>query len=291
LRLIFWLISLVLATGGSSAIAACAASPEVSTPDERKAREEQVRLALGGAMKVEELDALLLQASLDRQDHIARCMNDYGFEYEPMSSAVLAVAPPGHDLATEAYVEEHGYGIVSEFLAPLPEAIDPNEAIVDDLPQPEAAEWEKARDKCLQEAFDAIPPPMAVLEQYADQLADVEQRVAADARVLGMIDDWTNCMFAAGFIGMQPNLPSMIIAEEASEIVMTAQIEDDDIVLIDEIDVATGMPLSLIDDLKMLQRREVKIAVADYTCRSPFVDRYNAVLEEYLDEFIRDVVN
>lgn len=219
----------------------------------------------------------------------------------------LAVLHPGGgqppDLPPDEFAAQYGYGLSTR--EPQEEEladVDPNAAIVDAMSvaervayyqallgaeqsldgqgrpnaemvgDPESC-WEQAATEVWgdRDAMVTTDPVLAAFAPLLEQIGAIEDRVAADPRMVAADEAWSACMADAGFPGYTDlNSPQTDVAERAREVMGSA------------FDPTLADP----DELAELQRFEIAIAVADHACRAGYGETYQQVRYDIEAQFV-----
>lgn len=219
----------------------------------------------------------------------------------------VAVLTPGGgelpDLPPDEFAAQYGYGISTRQPQDVEAAdVDPNAAIVDAMSVPERVAYYQALfgaeqsldsqgrpnaemvgdpDSCWEQAATevwggrggtvATDPVLAAFAPLLEQIAAIEDRIAADPRMTAATDAWSACMADAGFPGYTDlNAPQSGVAQRAREVMGTA------------LDPAAADP----DELAELQRFEIAIATADEACRAGYGEVYRQVRHDLEAQFV-----
>lgn len=216
------------------------------------------------------------------------CMTEQGFRYAKIDwdaiDAQYEAAEPS--LAEEDYMPTRGYGVADSL--DTPEAIeiedpyvDPNEAIKKGLSAAELEAWEDHRMECVIEAQErAFNRPGYSIAHFAlrDELADIEDRIAADPRIAGARQQWSACMAEQGH--------SYTSKDEIFEYLHSISGP-----LLDRLMALGGhdhIDAAFQADLDALMAVEVEIAVADLACKQPLEQTEYEVRVEHEERFLED---
>lgn len=228
-------------------------------------------------------------------------------QWTVVEGGALAVHAPGGaqipDLPPDEFAAQYGYGLSTR--EPQEEElddVDPNAAIVDAMSVAERVAYYQALlgaeqsldgqgrpnaemvgdpDACWEQAAtevwgdrDALvttDPVLAAFAPLLEQIGAIEERVAADPRMVAADEAWSACMAAAGFPGYTDlNSPQTDVAERAREVMGTA------------FDPTLADP----DELAELQRFEIAIATADHACRAGYGETYRQVRHDVEAQFV-----
>lgn len=187
--------------------------------------DEQLAAIVGSPMDPDSLRASVENEALEREEIVAACMRQAGFDYIAWVDPQLL--PPGSDpetadLTDREYAAIFGFGLTTREIE-VPDIVpNPNSIYFETLPEGEQAAFEIAMNGqllqdfeivevssstvgapgCQQAAFDALTPPgirPEAVDEYYVLVNEVEDRVRADGRVLDALEEATDCMAQAGF--------------------------------------------------------------------------------------------
>lgn len=219
----------------------------------------------------------------------------------------LAVLAPGGgqlpDLPQDEFAAQYGYGLSTR--EPQDEElddVDPNSAIVDAMSVAERVAYHQALlgveqsldaqgrpnaemvgdpESCWEQAATEVwgdrgaaidtDPVLAAFSPLLDQIGAIEERIAADPRMVAANEAWSACMSDAGFPGYTDlNAPQTDVAQRAREVMGTA------------FDPTLADP----GELAELQRFEIAIATADDACRDGYGETYQQVRYDIEAQFV-----
>lgn len=153
-----------------------------------------------------QVSADLARRSFGRdQEALEDCMEEQGFEYEPMSAENLLLDPRS-ELSADQYARQFGFGIstASEMFQsggatpPSDRDADPNSEMLANLTPSEQEAWTTAVGECESRIAEAgvTDSPRADLTDVAERL---QQEVATDPEVEEALATWRDCMAEEGF--------------------------------------------------------------------------------------------
>jgi len=237
---------------------------------------------------LQKMNRLLADRGRQQQEVTKQCMAEQGFEWvvilSPATSESLAGEPSGRwdGLTRAEFVDAWGYGIStalgpdgaplagvpgSTSAEPEPSAPDANAVLWGALPpdrQPAylaALHGEEGGDGgCLQQglALSFESPDAAVAEQFAAMSESIEQRLVADPQAAVAVDRYRLCLEEAGFGNItHPGAGDDLIRSRLDEAVWHEN-------------PASGERFVNADALKKLQRFELTLAAAEFSCRATF---------------------
>lgn len=247
----------------------------------------------------------MAQEHREREEHIAECMAEQGFDYEPRQPPDIEAAPmAGHreDLDEEEFVEEYGYGISTwePHHEPMPEPPeDPNEEIREQMDEAELEAWEEALHGDMPEPGEAQPeepiePGGCMGEAFEEMqgghrnireqlpMDELVEAVHSDPRIVEANEAWAQCMQERGWDGVSdPHDAREMIFDEYSDVREVPEIHP-----LADPEEAEEMehPEPEVDEaaLAELQERELDVAADDYQCRQDV--GLDEVREEVRDE-------
>ena len=133
---------------------------------------------------------------MDQQ--VVVCMKDEGFEYAPMSVAQIRI---GLGLTVDV-------ADVNDLVAEGPNdevLVDPNEAILSQMPIEDQADWDKTRGECL--VRESISHPLSKEDTwYAGAQRRASERAAADSRVIEATVLADECVVGEGYSDLDERL-------------------------------------------------------------------------------------
>lgn len=257
----------------------------------------------------------------DIEEQVASCMADQGFEYVPdvlSWTAEGSGAGPqvveidggseGSDLPPDEFARRFGYGFSSTPPGSDTGDADPNADMVaamgvaervayhralmgdeqqlDDQGYPAGVEYTTTDDSCSGRAYAAAPSDAEVdrrerrvarvqdaYRSLVDRISDLRIRELEEPRVLAADRAYSGCLAAEGFPGMTGlEAPRMRALELARDL------------LGEKLDRKDVDPTALAD----LQRTEIRLAVAELTCRKPWEATFTVVRDEVERAFVEE---
>ncbi|TQV71334.1 hypothetical protein FKG94_19665 [Exilibacterium tricleocarpae] len=163
-----------------------------------------------GFSNSEEDEAQFSREEMAREELIAGCMRENGYEYTPAPSVV---------------VDEAAMSNPEEFERLLQESLsDPNEVYVNSLsvdmrkayyqtltgmdnpndPEGQAHDLAAFSDSCVNRAYREIPGVYAKRNQLSEALEAMELRIEEDERIVRATEDWSECMGDRGYTFSTP---------------------------------------------------------------------------------------
>jgi len=299
-----------LALSGLLALSACSPAAEDTGPTEKSSPLSEYFGALyGGDLSPEEQAARFAEQDRAREELIATCMQEAGFDYIPnVQPASLSPGADEYEPDDREWVAQYGYGILdspgrNDDSAPGEEYVDANADHVDSLSESERAAWSEAlhgpsepEDAAAAEdgsyeydwttagCFGAAQheidgddpasdekhkPVMDALNEFYSGLQSVPELADLDA-------EWSSCLSDAGYPGFATRYDAIgSISEEITAIHETAGVA----------------PVGPTDPTFVaLKEKEIELALADLECREKtgYTAAFEKVQNELEQRFIDD---
>lgn len=232
-----------------------------------------------------------------RENLIAACMNEEGFEYLPNvpAAADLTITTEGIDRASRAFAEQYGFGIARQ---PETEAgqiswqgMDPNWTQTEAMSDTEREAWDTAlygqvidhqtdgfgeswsrEGGCVDQASDA---GFAVVDEAGDFLSTFTDDGAFDE----LDHEWSACMREAGFEHESPTAASTAFSDEYVAMLDDHTLEGDDVAGFAEREVAAAVAAW---DCKAETDYESRFRVIRDQVQQAWIDEHRAELDEWL---------
>lgn len=240
-------------------------------------------------------------------DYIPYSPDSY-FQVVPSNGSGAVLTSTGGDrlgegLSDEEFAKQYGYGISTNDEPPAPASVDPNDAIVDalsvsgrvayyhalygpdvslqddghlahkELPFDETACWQKASEEVFGTVPEVDESVLAAFQPLLDEIGTLYDRVLADGRMVAALQDWSDCMAAAGFPGYTDlNKPRQDVSDRADKVLGPSK------------DPTKADPQRLAE----VRLFETSIAVADLQCTAAYGDVYTAVNLDIETAFVND---
>jgi len=262
--------------------------------------QEYLSLVMGYGLSPQESRQLREQQNAARQEFVATCMADQGFDYVPNPGLGWQVSYQGDPWRRDdpEWVAQWGYGLFAErepgvawevpFRSPNDfTEDDPNRAIYENLSEGEQTAWSEAlwgNGGCQSRAANVVreETPMSLFE--SDEFSSLyfawlEMQYEAQINAIDADRDWSNCMADAGF-------PGLDVPSQASELAMA------EIPLGQFRDSNGFFDPSLVDDpatATAIRSREIEIATTDLDCRIEV--NYQARRDSHIIEVETQFVN
>ena len=257
--------------------------------------------------------------TLRREELLAECMAEQGFEYYPVVS-VAGTSPLEHELGWGSleFAEQFGYGYTTEPWGPgggnLWEQMRPKEggadarnaAYVASLsieakheyeaaligvyavgPPDEGEEMDWHEAGCMGRLTLVIEAEEAQFAEVQDALGQAFSGTELDPRVRDAVVSWASCMAGAGY----PNLSAVADAEDLVTQTVFGGFMTEAAARVEPGPGETlfdAIKASAPDELAALQAQEIAVAVADATCRErvDYERIHQAVRVEYEQAFV-----
>lgn len=316
-RTISWVV--LASVAAMIGLGACGGSPSASSSS--TTQPDSIEAALG-------LDQASIQAREAKvQQAIATCMKSEGFDYIPIDPAAAGfsfVTFGGAGQDTSEYRKTKGYGISTTFGTQrgTTPAKDPNEEIRSHLTDDERTAYDKAlygaaapKDTgaegggvqirvgpggadqfgelgCFGKAQQSVGGPSP--ETVGPKLKELQDRIAADSRLVKANADWAACMNKSGY--SQFTKPEEIIQYLFGKMAKVTGQDDSDSgpASTDGISIQAGGPAKIDEKaLAAVQNEELTIAKADDSCSISTKRRDIAkkVREELTKQFLQENPN
>ncbi|WP_368496153.1 hypothetical protein [Herbiconiux sp. A18JL235] len=219
---------LPLLAAGAALLSGCAGGPPDAAPRPTEGPLERYFSLLGGGDD---------QAAMDErergvQDAVAACMKVQGFEYVPDTSSVTMYSDSSLDVewGSAEFAERYGYGVSTDPFGMNGQATgteehtDPNADYVDSLSETMRAAYEEALwgagsadpgadyDWTTAGCFGAAQHDAESDRAYWDdpdykaleeEMNSLDAQANADPAVVSALAEWTECMAAAGYPGLE----------------------------------------------------------------------------------------
>lgn len=270
-------------------------------------------------MSDEEREAQWAQDDKERQEIIAQCMTDEGFEYKPVDYS--GSYSSGSDVEWEPdkreWVEKYGYGMFNspwnEIEQPEPEEmeefVDPNMEYVESLSASEQTAYyevlygEQQEETIDEETGEAIyeynweeagcqgkadhevgGASQDLYTDYEDLMTEIEKlytEIEESSEVAELNTKWSECIAEEGFEFDSPMLAQTSVSDQMNEYYenLPADYWENG-----------GEDPSTSDEWKEMGKDEIKLALADLDCREKF--NYNdeklKLQFELEEQFIKD---
>ncbi|MCR2813405.1 hypothetical protein NQ166_05340 [Microbacterium sp. zg.Y1090] len=282
------------------------ADSDAASAEEQSPLEAYLAAAWGGDLSEEEQTARLEKENAEREELVATCMTEEGFEYIPATySGGVSYDAGGYEPDSREWVAQYGYGMINypgqdEPVEPGEEWVDPNQDYVASLSESEmnayyealygptpteeemgddgAYEWDWTQSGChgwAQHEMEGDNPFTADEHQpLMDAMNEFYMSISQAPELAELDAEWAACMDENGYPGFtaQSDASNSISDElNAHWESVTEYVENDPV-------------------LDELGEREIELALVDLDCREKTdyraeSRRVTAVLEE---QFIED---
>jgi hypothetical protein len=279
-------------------MSACSTPSPATAPVEEPPLSQFFEAAHGGALSPEEQEKKAAEDERQREELIAQCMTEEGFEYTPNirdASSVTAAEGEEWDPESRKWVAQYGYGIINypgrddadsgeqvvdanaDYVASLSEsertAFD--EALYGPVPaeeetpaEDEAAEWDWTAAGCLGwaehelEQSGQLPAMPEAHEPLMQAVNEFYENLSSSPELTEIDAEWASCMTGAG----QPGFSAQSDAQTS--------INDESIALYDKAG-ETGPDKAALAEVG---EKEIELALVDLECREE-TDYRNSVQE------------
>lgn len=241
---------------------------------------------------------------------VARCMLGEGFEYSPEIIDVTGVGEAG-DRDSLDYAQTRGFGIVADFneaaYDPATATADKNTIYLATLSDGErdayfvalsgTVESEQTGDPfgqggCRGQATDEVFSVVAILDEIEPVFDGYYDLYISDSRIIATTAEWQACMSEEGllfgdeeemfshvfgmFQGILSNPEAFNELDEESASALGNEVHP-------------GLQPAAQAEMDTLAEEEIRIAVANWTCREPIKETELAVQREYEAQFVTEV--
>jgi hypothetical protein len=233
----------------------------------------------------------------ERQLEVQACMRAYGFEYKvsaPKDDALVDLV----SLSERARLSKYGFGVIASALAINVDAVSTGgtnsaERAAYGLTlngatptAPDAAVSETGG--CIKVADDKVATlpefvSLAALSEHAAEIADLKARIAGDARVVALWQNWADCMTALGHSDLHriPDLTKQI-ADRFGAI----QDQFRDQTASTGSDLVSRLTPEGRKRLAELQKYEIDMAITSYNCEANTRVDLIAITRQYEQDFV-----
>jgi hypothetical protein len=244
------------------------------------------------------------------QESIAACMTHQGFEYKPVvdSSATVASSnASGPQWGTKAYAEQDGYGMTASAAVDPSQAdpVDPNQAAIDAMSDTEKAayraalhgtgnlkagySWQTAGCQGAAQHASIVATGMDE-NQYASlqqEMTALDTSITNDPRVSGVDAKWAQCMAGAGYTQLTAVGDAEGLVNQKVMQIKQAPYDNVDPTKLSTAKLAE-LDAEVKTQLSAYTPTEIKIAVADFTCRDAvkYTQMFQDVTTEYQKGFM-----
>jgi len=289
-----------------SVVSGCSANPDASGDNETLLLENYLRSMWGTQLSPDEQQRQNNLATVRREELIAQCMNEAGFEYIPRASEISEVSlivigeddfrPDDRD-----WVSQFGYGLVNQpwerqatMNVDRTQPTDPNVEIVLNLSELERAAYQDAlwgirgegssgseeteTRGCYgwaQTQLQASDPMRLVnSEEFAplfEAITEFYESLNSNPEFIQLNYEWSFCMAAAGYPGFEFQVDAQKHAASQT--------------------LKLGIPIDPASPIRReMAEQEVGLALADLDCReqTQFRERQNAITRAAELQFVKD---
>jgi len=219
-----------------------------------------------------------------REELIASCMADEGFEYTPKLASFEPAASDEDEIdpMSREYAEVYGYGVVtnpwsSDAEAEEPEEVNKNQLYIDSLSESEATAYYEALYGAVEDDADEYRWEDAGCQGYAqhemsgedpweaeqfaglrDKLQGLYAELERSPELAALEREWSKCMQEAGEPGFDTQMSAANSIYDEINRIYEASAETDPEGLSDPSD---------SPEMKVLGEREIELALVDHDCR------------------------
>jgi len=271
--------------GAVIVLAGCTGGSAPSGDDAQSPLGEYFSALYGGDLSPEEQEARYAADDKEREELMAACMQEQGFEYQPVNNSVYSTSSDGEEWKPDdrEWVSQWGYGAIDypgSDAPPVPEddmPVDPNADYVQSLseseqtaywealygPTPSEEElgedgsyeynWETAgcQGQADHEMTGDDPMQSGEFDDILDTLNTFYEDVQTSPEMTALDAEWAACMDAAGHPGfVQQYDAQSSIYDELNEFYESSGDQGPDEAALDA-----------------LQKTEIELALADLDCR------------------------
>ncbi|KNC18943.1 hypothetical protein AC792_09620 [Arthrobacter sp. RIT-PI-e] len=297
--------------GGSLLLAGCASSEETTTAEESPLT-QYFSAAYGGDLSPEEQEEQFREDNREREELVAQCMTEEGFEYIPNVQNASFMSGGEWEPDSREWVAQYGYGMINYpgRDEPVPEEeqyVDANQDYIESLseseqtaffealhgPMPdeeammsdEPMEYDWTTAGCFgwaenergggEDPFstEEHKPLMDAMDEFYQNTMDSPELAEIDAA-------WSSCMSDAGHPGFSAQYDAQTSINEASNALYesSAGAAPEEMVMPDEAAMAD------------LGEKEIELALADLDCReeTDYRERQQEVQFEQEQQFVDD---
>jgi len=288
------LATFVAGCGGSDTAAQTTSTPVEPTASQGFVSPLEERLGI--ASEPGRRQYQLVQRQMQADAAVVQCMRQAGFFYAVGSAqerfrAVAFISDESREFAATS-----GLGVTTSFTTALafdasttaPDAAANNLDYVASLTPEQAANYDRALvgqpvavttgsfepAGCWGSSFNEVLRLLAVVDEFAPELATMNARLGADPRYRTLQQDWSTCMAAAGF---------RYLDETAMADDIYAQL-----LAIDLVETNGVTQVASPETLEQLASFERQVAVASFDCRQSISGELTNLRVDYEREFLDD---
>lgn len=258
----------------------------------------------------EQLADRIREESVLRGEQTQRCVNQEGFEYQPMPPMevpleALGLNASGFDMPE---IRRDGtYGVIQNFenpdwvienvLRPWASSSDPNEDYIENLDENSLAIYFETIAECEDAAYRDINLQEQVSDELADLLENLSYEISGDPEAISILADWTSCMKAAGHSygsasEIRPSLQQQLDTTLRTTSTFRDGTEQSDFAMMMAEDSTRAINLFRrnfvvdVEAIGQLAEIEKGVAKADMACRGDMEERLRAIEIGYEQDFI-----
>lgn len=229
--------------------------------------EEAAPVTSSGLSEYLEFESPAQQVEWSRNRHFAveealgACVADEGFDYTPVPfvEESVYIRP-----TTRAEFEQQGYGRFYHRAGTSVEVTPEPDEAESELSAAELAARSEVFERCRDSSWELVnngwSEPRSSIQEALD---DLNALIAADERTIALDRQWSACMAEGGWVAGRPQE----VLDLSERLLPEALTEEE-----------------MVEGLA----KEVKIAVADFDCKEPLVDKYLEVRADHERAFIAE---
>ena len=232
-----------------------------------------------------------------RENLIAACMNEQGFEYLPNvpAAADLVITTEGIDRASREFAVQYGFGIVRQPETEVGQiswqGVDPNWTRTEAMSEAEREAWTTAlygdvTDRQVDAFGESTSREGGCMDQtsdggfaVADEAGEFLGRFSEDGAFDELDNEWSACMHESGFEHESPTAASNAFSDEFVAMLDDHSLENDDVAGLAEREIAVAVASW---DCKAETDYEARFRVIRDQVQQAWIDEHRAELDEWL---------
>jgi hypothetical protein len=199
-----------------------------------------------------------------RQEDMAACMRDRGWEYEPIDFSgaddLSSGAAQATNLPEDEYLARYGYGFTENLSStsqgPVGTIHDPNIEREAKLTGANEEAYNQAKAACFEAAAKKHPDPTVIPRELREDIEELQQQIAHEPRVLDAMHRWSSCMAGAGFRFEDRDALFAELERRVAPLREAAEAAP------------RGQPASTLAGFDEVRRYELSVAAADVGCKA-----------------------
>ncbi|WP_422391037.1 hypothetical protein [Arthrobacter sp. N1] len=285
----------------SALLAGCASPEEAPAAEKESPLSAFFASAYGGDLSQEEQEKKFAEDEREREELVAQCMSEEGFEYSPnLQSASMSMPVSGDewDPDSREWVAQYGYGIINypgrddmesggegeyvdanaDYVASLSESEQQafNEALHGPMPDPEdmpaegePMEWDWTTAGCYgwaenERGTAEDPSTSDEHKPLMDAMNTFYETMMTSPELTGIDAEWSSCMADAGHPGFSAQMDAQTsINEEMNKLYESTG----EIGTTDDTAMTGGMGMPNQAEMDALGEKEIELALVDLDCR------------------------